>query len=72
MGKGGGNFTILTHQGHYGGIKPKACFKLMGFTYEDCDMLQSKGFSVSDLYVMAGDSVVVPVIREIERNLLVK
>ena len=42
MGKGGGNFTILTHQGHYGGIKPRACFKLMGFTYEDCDMLEKK------------------------------
>ena len=71
MGKGGGNFTILTHKGHYGGIKPRACFKLMGFTYEDCDMLQDKGFSVSDLYVMSGDSVVVPVVREIERNLLI-
>lgn len=70
MGKGGGNFTILTHQGHYGGIKPRACFKLMGFTYEDCDMLEKNGFSTSNLYIMAGDSVVVPVIREIERNLL--
>jgi len=72
MGKGGANFTILTHNGHYGGIKPRACFKLMGFTYEDCDMLQDKGFSVSNLYIMAGDSVVVPVIREIIRNLLLK
>lgn len=70
MGKGGGNFTILTHKGHYGGIKPRACFKLMGFTYEDCDMLEKNGFSTSNLYIMAGDSVVVPVIREIERNLL--
>ena len=70
MGKGGGNFTILAHKGHIGGIKPRGCFKLMGFKEEDADMLEQNGFSVSSLYVMAGDSVVVPVIREIERNLL--
>lgn len=70
MGKGGGNFTILAHKGHYGGIKPRACFKLMGFSYDDCDMLEKSGFSNSSLYVMAGDSVVVPVVREIERNIL--
>jgi len=70
MGKGGGNFTILTHNGHYGGIKPRACFKLMGFTYEDCDMLERNGFSVSALYCMAGDSVVVPVLEGVMRNLL--
>lgn len=70
MGKGGGNFTILAYKNHIGGIKPRGCFKLMGFKEEDCDLLQQNGFSVSSLYVMAGDSVVVPVIREIERNLL--
>jgi DNA (cytosine-5)-methyltransferase 1 len=70
MGKGGGNFTILAYKEHIGGIKPRGCFKLMGFKEEDCDLLQQNGFSVSSLYVMAGDSVVVPVIREIERNLL--
>lgn len=70
MGKGGGNFTILAYKSHIGGIKPRGCFKLMGFKEEDCDLLQQNGFSVSSLYVMAGDSVVVPVIREIERNLL--
>ena len=70
MGKGCGNFTILTHNGHYGGIKPRACFKLMGFTYEDCDMLERNGFSVSALYCMAGDSVVVPVLEGVMNNLL--
>lgn len=70
MGKGGGNFTILAYKGHIGGIKPRGCFKLMGFKEEDSDMLEQNGFSVSSLYVMAGDSVVVPVIKVIERNLL--
>lgn len=70
MGKGGGNFTILAYKGHIGGIKPRSCFKLMGFKEDDADLLKQNGFSTSSLYVMAGDSVVVPVIREIERNLL--
>ena len=42
----------------------------MGFKESDADILERNGFSVSSMYVMAGDSVVVPVIREIERNLL--
>jgi len=71
MGKGGGNFTILAYKGHYGGIKPRACFKLMGFEYEDCDMLERNKFSWSSLYSMAGDSVVVPVLEGIMKNLLI-
>ena len=70
MGKGGGNFTILAYKGSIGGIKPRSCFRLMGFKESDADILERNGFSVSSMYVMAGDSVVVPVIREIERNLL--
>ena len=69
-GKGGGNFTILAYNGHVGGIPPSSCFKLMGFKKEDVDLLKEKGFSNSNLYVMAGNSVVVPVIREIQRTLL--
>lgn len=69
-GKGGGSFTILAYKGHYGGIKPRQCFKLMGFEYEDCDLLEREGFSTSALYVMAGDSVVVPILEGIFKNLL--
>lgn len=68
-GKGGGNFTIMAYKGHYGGIKPRQCFKLMGFDYEDCDILEKNKFSTSALYIMAGDSVVVPVLEEIFKNL---
>ena len=35
----------------------------MGFKESDADILERNGFSVSSMYVMAGDSVVVPVIR---------
>ena len=65
-----GIFTILAYKGSIGGIKPRSCFRLMGFKESDADILERNGFSVSSMYVMAGDSVVVPVIREIERNLL--
>lgn len=68
-GKGGGNFTIMAKNGIYGGITPRQCFKLMGFDYEDSDLLTKNGFSVSSQYVMAGDSVVVTVLEEIFKNL---
>ena len=68
-GKGGGNFTIMAKDGEYGGITPRQCFKLMGFDYEDSDILTENKFSVSSQYIMAGDSVVVPVLEEIFRNL---
>ena len=68
-GKGGGNFTIMAKDGEYGGITPRQCFKLMGFDYEDSDILTENKFSVSSQYIMAGDSVIVPVLEEIFRNL---
>lgn len=68
-GKGGGNFTIMAKDGEYGGITPRQCFKLMGFDYEDSDILTENKFSVSSQYIMAGDSVVVTVLEGIFRNL---
>ena len=64
-GKGGGNFTVISKDGIYGGITPRQCFKLMGFDYEDSDLLTQNGFSISSQYIMAGDSVVVTVLEEI-------
>lgn len=69
-GKGGGNFTIMAKDGVYGGITPKQCFKLMGFDYEDSDILTQNKFSVSSQYIMVGDSVVVPILEGIFKNLL--
>lgn len=68
-GKGGGNFTILAHNGVIGGITPRQCFQLMGFDGEDHDKLEKAGISRSTLYVMAGNSIVVNVIEDIFRNL---
>ena len=69
-GNGGGNFTILSYKNHIGGITPRQCFKLMGFDYEDCDLLERNGFKTSSLYIMAGDSVVVPIIEDILLELI--
>ena len=70
-GKGGGNFTIIAKDGKVlGGITPRNCFKLMGFEFEDSDLLTEKGFSKSSQYVMAGDSVCVPVLEQIFKVLL--
>lgn len=71
-GKGGGNFTVLAYKGKLTGITPKNCFKLMGFDYEDCEILEENGVSVSNLYVMAGNSIVVKVAEEIFKNLLIR
>ena len=68
-GKGGGNFTMVAYKGHVGGITPRSCFKLMGFTYEDSDLLTEHKFSVSSQYIMAGDSVCVPVLEGIFKNI---
>ena len=68
-GKGGGNFTIIAYKGNVGGITPRNCFKLMGFNYEDSDLLTNNNFSVSSQYIMAGDSVCVPILEGIFKNL---
>lgn len=70
MGKGGGNFPIIAYQNYVGGLTPRQAFKLMGFDYEDSDLLSKNGFSVSSQYLMAGDSVVVTILEGIFKNLL--
>lgn len=71
-GKGGGNFTIIAIDGKIGGITPRNCFKLMGFKFEDSELLTKSGFSKSSQYIMAGDSVCIPVLEGIFENLLKK
>lgn len=70
MGKGGGNFPMLAYKGHVGGITQRQAFKLMGFDYEDSDLLTQNGFSVSSQYLMAGDSVCVPILQDIIKQLV--
>ena len=53
-------------------LTPKECWRLMGFTDADIEKAQAVGISNSQLYKQAGNSIVVPVIEEILRNLLCK
>lgn len=50
-------------------LTPKECWRLMGFTDEDFEKA-SKVNSNSQLYKQAGNSIVVPVLEAIFRNLI--
>lgn len=53
-------------------LTPSECFKLMGFDYADADKLSEAGISNTQLYKMAGNSIVVPclefIFKEIYRD----
>lgn len=51
-------------------LTPKECFRLMGFDDKDVDILIKNGISNTQLYKMAGNSIVVNVLEGIFRNLL--
>lgn len=46
-------------------LTPKECFRLMGFNDEDVDILIENGISNTQIYKMAGNSIVVDVLEEI-------
>lgn len=50
-------------------LTPAECFKLMGFTAEDCKKVSDVGISNAQLYKQAGNSIVVNVLEAIFRNL---
>lgn len=51
-------------------LTPKKCFRLMGFDDRDCDILVENKISNTQLYKMAGNSIVVDVLEEIFVELL--
>lgn len=51
-------------------LTPKECFRLMGFDDKDCDILSANKISNSQIYKMAGNSIVVDVLEEIFVELL--
>ena len=44
-------------------LPPKECFRLMGFDDSDVDLLMQNGISNTQLYKMAGNSIVVNVLE---------
>ena len=52
-------------------LTPRVCFRLMGVSEEDIDLIQDAGISNSQQYKLAGNSIVVDVLEQIFRKLLV-
>lgn len=50
-------------------LTPTECYKLMGFTAEDCKKASEGGISNSQLYKQAGNSIVVNVLEAIFKSL---
>lgn len=69
MGKGGGNFPIVSSKQRYGGLSPLQSLQLMGFTKEDFYRSFNAGVCNSEIYKQAGNSIVVNVIVEIYKQL---
>ena len=58
----GGNIRIRK-------LTPTECYKLMGFTAEDCEKCSDGGISNTQLYKQAGNSIVVNVLEAIFTSL---
>lgn len=50
-------------------LTPTECYKLMGFTEEDCKKVSDVGISNTQLYKQAGNSIVVNVLEAIFTSL---
>jgi len=65
--------TVLIHELYrIRKLTPKECLRLMGFDDEDYYILKENEISDTQLYKMAGNSIVVNVLEEIFNNLLIK
>lgn len=51
-------------------LTPKECFRLMGFDDKDCDVLVQNKISNTQIYKMAGNSIVVDILEELFVELL--
>ena len=50
-------------------LTPRECFRLMGMRDDDIDKIQQAGISNTQQYKMAGNSICIPVLEYIFRNL---
>ena len=64
------NNRVITSDLRFRKLTPKECFRLMGFSDCDIDILIDNGISNTQLYKMAGNSIVVDVLEEIFVELL--
>ena len=53
----------------YRNLTPTEYFRLMGFTDKDVELLKANGISKTQLYKMAGNSIVVNVLEHLFRSI---
>ena len=70
VGNAGGNSYLYYHNYRIRKLTPLECFRLMGFDDRDYWRCKDAGISDSQLYKMAGNSIVVQVLEGILNNLL--
>lgn len=72
VGNAGGNSYLYQVDYRVRKLTPSECFKLMGFTQADAQMLSANKISNTQLYKMAGNSIVVDVLMAIFKELYLK
>ena len=53
-------------------LTPRECFRLMGMSDDDIDKIQAAGISNTQQYKMAGNSICIPVLEAIFKNLFME
>lgn len=66
------NAGIIKKDYGYRYLTPLECFRLMGFDDEDYQICSDNGISDTQLYKQAGNSIVVPVLESIFKNIFKK
>lgn len=66
---GGGREIKVIDKDRYRKLTPREYFRLMGFTDEDYELLANNGVSKTQLYKMAGNSIVVNVLEALFKQL---
>lgn len=66
---GGREIKVFTENKRYRKLTPKEYFRLMGFSDTDYQLLVDNGLSKTQLYKMAGNSIVVPVLEHLFKQL---
>lgn len=66
---GGGREIKVIDKDKYRKLTPREYFRLMGFTDENYELLANNGISKTQLYKMAGNSIVVNVLEALFKQL---
>lgn len=67
--RGGGREVKVLTNGRYRKLTPKEYFRLMGFSDSDYELLAMNGISKTQIYKMAGNSIVVTVLEHLFKQI---